>query len=95
LRPGMYAEVEIILERVPDALLVPASAVLDRAGEKIVFVAEGTGEAAVAAARGVVPGLSSAGEVQILSGIDPGDNVIVEGNTFLEQGQRIGVLEGE
>ena len=95
LRPGMYAEVEIVLERVPDALLVPASAVLDRAGEKIVFVAEGTGEAAVAAARGVVPGLSSAGEVQILSGIDPGDNVIVEGNTFLEQGQRIGVLEGE
>ena len=95
LRPGMYAEVEIILERVPDALLVPASAVLDRAGEKIVFVAEGTGEAAVAAARGVVPGLSNAGEVQILSGIDPGDNVIVEGNTFLEQGQRIGVLEGE
>jgi len=95
LRPGMYADVEIILEHVPDALLVPASAVLDRAGEKIVFVVEGTGEAAVAAARGVVPGLSAAGEVQILSGIDPGDNVIVEGNTFLEQGQRIGVLEGE
>jgi HlyD family secretion protein len=95
LRPGMYAEVEIVLERVPDALLVPASAVLDRAGEKTVFVVEGTGDAAVAAARGVVPGLSDANEVQILSGIDPGDNVIVEGNTFLEHGQRISVLEGE
>jgi len=43
----------------------------------------------------VVPGLSNAAEVQILSGIDPQDRVIVEGNSFLEEGQRIEVLEGQ
>jgi HlyD family secretion protein len=93
LRPGMYAEIELVLQRIPDALLIPASAVLDRAGGRIVFVVEGSGQTAVASARTVVPGLSSAAEVQILSGIDPEDRVIVEGNSFLEEGQRIGVLE--
>jgi HlyD family secretion protein len=93
LRPGMYAEVELVLQRIPDALLIPASALQDRAGERIVFVVEGTGRAAVASARRVVPGLPGATEVQILSGIDPQDRVIVEGNSFLEEGQRVGVLE--
>jgi HlyD family secretion protein len=95
LRPGMYAEVELVLRRIPDALLIPASAMLDRAGERIVFVVGGSGQTAVASVRTVVPGLSNAAEVQILSGIDPQDRVIVEGNSFLEEGQRIGVLEGQ
>lgn len=94
LRPGMYAEVELVLQRVPEALLIPASSLLERAGEQFVFVVEGPPESAVAAARTVVPGLSDAAEVQVLSGIDPQDRVIVEGNSFLEEGQRIEVLEG-
>ena len=93
LRPGMYAEVELVLRRVSDALLIPAAALLDRAGQQLVFVVEGSGENAFAAARNVVPGLSGAAEVQILSGIDVQDRVIVEGNSFLEEGQPIWVLE--
>lgn len=93
LRPGMYAEVELVLKRVSDALLVPASALLDRDGRQLVFVVEGSGENTFASARNVVTGLSGAAEVQILSGIDLQDRVIVEGNSFLEDGQAIGVLE--
>jgi multidrug efflux pump subunit AcrA (membrane-fusion protein) len=95
LRPGMYADVELVLRRIPDALLVPESAVLDRAGQQIVFLVEGSEQGAVASARKVVPGLSSATEVQILSGIDLRDRVIVEGNSFLEEGQPIGVVENQ
>jgi multidrug efflux pump subunit AcrA (membrane-fusion protein) len=91
----MYAEVELILERVPDALLIPASAVLDRAGERIVFVIAGSGENTIARARTVTLGLTSVSEVQVLSGIDPDDLVIVDGNSFLEEGQRIGLMEGQ
>jgi RND family efflux transporter MFP subunit len=93
LRPGMYAEVELVLQRIPDAILVPSSAVLDRAGRQIVFVVVDSGQQTVAAARNVVPGLSNPAEVQIVSGIGPNDPVIVEGNSFLEDGQRIGVPE--
>jgi multidrug efflux pump subunit AcrA (membrane-fusion protein) len=91
----MYAEVELVLQRISDALLIPASALLDRGGQQIVFVVGGSGQEAVAYAREVVPGLSDAAEVQILSGIDLQDRVIVEGNSFLEDGQPIGVLEGQ
>jgi RND family efflux transporter MFP subunit len=93
LRPGMYAEVELVLRRVSDALLIPVSALLDRGAQSFVFVAEGSGQDAIASARTVISGLTSATEVQILSGIDPKERVIVEGNTFLEDGQPIGVLE--
>jgi multidrug efflux pump subunit AcrA (membrane-fusion protein) len=94
LRPGMYAEVELVLERVPDALLIPASALLDRGGETTVFVVRRAQRAAFATARKVVPGLSTAAEVQIISGLGPEEEVIVEGNAFLEEGQPIGILEG-
>jgi RND family efflux transporter MFP subunit len=93
LRPGMYAEVELVLKRISDALLVPASALLDRDGRQFVFVVEGSGENTFASALNVVTGLSGAAEVQILSGIDLKDRVVVEGNSFLEDGQPIGVLE--
>jgi RND family efflux transporter MFP subunit len=93
LRPGMFAEAELVLKRVPDALLVPLSAIVERDGKSLVFVAVGSGEDAEASARTVVPGLSNAAEAQILSGIDPGDPVVVEGNSFLEEGQPIEILE--
>ncbi|UCF98580.1 MAG: efflux RND transporter periplasmic adaptor subunit [Spirochaetaceae bacterium] len=95
LRPGMYAEVDLILERVADALLVPASALLERDGQMIVFVVDKSEGTTVAASKTVIPGLAEAAEVQILSGVDPKDEVIVEGNTFLETGQRIDILENE
>ena len=57
------------------------------------FVVEGSGENAVASARSVVQGLSGAAEVQILSGLDLQDRVIVEGNSFLEDGQPVWVFE--
>ena len=95
LRPGMYTEVELVLQRESEALLIPVSSLLDRAGERIVFVVEGSAENTIARARTVVTGLSNAAEVQIVSGIDTEDRVIVEGNSFLEEGQSIGILEGQ
>jgi len=38
LRPGLLADVEIIVETIPDAIHVPAQAVFEREGQPIVFV---------------------------------------------------------
>jgi RND family efflux transporter MFP subunit len=99
LRPGMYAEVELVVERREQALLVPETAVLERDRQSVVFVIgqpaagpNGGGEAA-ARQREVRVGLSTPGVVEIVEGIALGDLVIVEGNAFLEDGQRVRILE--
>jgi multidrug resistance efflux pump len=38
LRPGLLADVEIIVEKIPDALHVPAQAVFDKNGKSMVYV---------------------------------------------------------
>jgi hypothetical protein len=41
LRPGLLADVEIIVEKIPNALHVPAQAVFDRGGKSVVYVQKG------------------------------------------------------
>jgi HlyD family secretion protein len=43
LRPGMNGRMDVILERLPDALSVPAKAVFTRQGKPIVYVAQPAG----------------------------------------------------
>jgi hypothetical protein len=38
LRPGLLADVEIILERIPDAINIPAQAMFEKDGKQIVYV---------------------------------------------------------
>jgi len=38
LRPGMLADVEITVEKIPDAISVPTQAVFDRGGRTVVYV---------------------------------------------------------
>ena len=41
LRPGLLADVEIIVERIPNAIHIPVQAVFEREGKPIVYVKEG------------------------------------------------------
>ena len=44
LRPGLLADVEIIVEKIPDALHVPAQAVFEKNGKPTVFVQQKNGK---------------------------------------------------
>lgn len=44
LRPGLLADVEIVVERIPDALHVPTQAVFDRNGKPTVYVLQKNGK---------------------------------------------------
>jgi HlyD family secretion protein len=44
LRPGLLADVEIVVERIPDALHVPTQAVFDRNGRPTVYVQQKNGK---------------------------------------------------
>ncbi len=95
LRAGMYANVDFVMERVPDALLVPLSAVVMRGEKRGVFIlGHGTGESAsetpgVARFRELRLGLEDSSSAQVLAGLEGSESVVAAGNAFLEDGQAI------
>jgi YHS domain-containing protein len=78
LRPDMYVDVELQVERVA-ALTVPADAVLDSGLRRTVFVERGEG---VFEPRAVETGWRAGDRVEVRSGLDEGDRIVVSG-TFL------------
>ncbi|MCX7029071.1 MAG: efflux RND transporter periplasmic adaptor subunit [Spirochaetes bacterium] len=89
LRSGMYASVTFEVERADDALLVPTAALCSRGGGRGVFVVDG----GVARFRALKTGIEGDGMVQVLEGLAAGDRVVVDGNAFLENGQRVSLGE--
>ena len=83
LLPGMFARVRLSGEIVPDALLVPQRAVQQLLGKSFVMV---VGEDGKSAARTVELGEKVGSYYIIKSGVEAGDNVIVEGLTSLKEG---------
>lgn len=73
LLPGAYANVEMKLDEIHDAILVPAEAVIPGLVEKNVFVLiDGKAQR-----QAVEIGTRTETQVQILSGLKPGDKLIV------------------
>lgn len=76
LKPGMFAELEILTGRTPDAVLsIPASALVDAEGRTLVFVQNGDAFEPV----DVAVGRRAGDQVEIQSGLFEGDQVVVQG----------------
>lgn len=73
VKPGMSADIEIVVDKAGDALIVPSQAVIERDGEKHVFVKKGT----KAKLREVKTGLFNWTYTQIISGIKEGEEVLI------------------
>ena len=84
--PGAMADFRIVFER-REGLSVPQDAVLSRAAGTVVFVARD----GAAKETPVEVGLRDGGRAEILSGLAPGDCVIVQGQTQLYDGRQIKV----
>jgi membrane fusion protein (multidrug efflux system) len=87
IRPGMISRVAFLRRIVPDALVVPLFALVDKGGERIIFVEKD----GIAYARTVSIGLIEGDRVQITEGLDAGDHVIVNGQTEVEEGMQVQV----
>jgi membrane fusion protein (multidrug efflux system) len=82
LLPGAFADVELAINAIEDALTVPALAVIPELGSKKVFVIED----GKAVPRLVETGVRAETEVQITRGLDAGDRVIVSAIQRLNSG---------
>lgn len=87
-RPGFLARATFALDTRRDAVLVPQAAVLGGEGSQSVFmVRDGK-----AVRRQVQTGLVSQGRVEITSGLEPGEMVIVAGNATLREGANVRIM---
>lgn len=91
LRHGMFADVSLIVGRRPNALLLPNEALLKQNQRYYVFVANG----GQARRREVVCGWPQGDRMEIVSGVQEQDRVVVEGQTRLIEGARIQAVSGE
>jgi RND family efflux transporter MFP subunit len=77
LKAGASAKASIVAKTVPNALVVPAAALLtDEEGKKSVMV---VGSDSVAHKREVETGIQTPDSVQIVSGLKPGEQVVSTG----------------
>lgn len=90
LAPGMFARLRILIKNIPDAITVPSEAVVvTPTGDRLTFVIED----GKAFRRKVETSIEEAGRIQIVKGIQAGDQVIVAGNEKLKDGTEIQVRE--
>jgi membrane fusion protein (multidrug efflux system) len=91
LRPGMYATVKIGIERKEDALLVPVDAVFtEKAGASVFILVENK-----AKKNRVQTGFSDGMQVEIASGVQPNQQVILPGKRTLSDGQPVKISESK
>ena len=83
--PGGFATVELPLREIPNALMVPADAIIPGLNEQQVYVIEN----GRAQPRKVQTGLRLAREVQIISGLEPNATVITSGQLQLRPGMPV------
>jgi HlyD family secretion protein len=91
LRPGETVGVSIVAEKIENATVVPAAAILpSREGAEIVIV---VGSDLVAHERTVSIGVRTADVVQILEGVKLGEKVVTEGALGVEDKAKVRVAE--
>jgi multidrug efflux pump subunit AcrA (membrane-fusion protein) len=94
LKAGMFAKVRIITERKENIVKIPVGAVLNRFGERYVFAVDMSDSAVpVARKKNIVPGILIDGVQEIIHGLAPNEAVVIRGQTLLEDGSRINIIE--
>jgi RND family efflux transporter MFP subunit len=88
LKPGMFADVDILLNGMEQTLVVPVAAVLEDGRQKIVFVKEEDRFVQ----RHVETGAVDGNHMQVLAGLVAGEEVVIEGNHQLRSVLRADVL---
>lgn len=91
LKPGTTAQISMDIGDVPNAIVIPASALLasDDGGEQVMIA----GKDNLAHQSKVKVGVRNSEEVQILSGVQPGDQVITEGALGLDDKAKITIAK--
>lgn len=94
IKPQMIADIEVVLEEIAEAIVVPQQALVSMEAGQVVFVVEGNASGARAVARSVEVSLSQGNQVVIDSGLEAGSVLVIVGQQGLTDGDRVRVVDG-
>jgi RND family efflux transporter MFP subunit len=86
LMPGLYAEATLSLDRKNDALTLPLQAVSQSNGQATVLVVNGNN---TLEERKIAAGVQTATDIEIVSGLQAGDRVVVSDRSGLKNGMQV------
>jgi RND family efflux transporter MFP subunit len=86
LMPGLYAEADLMLDQKDDVPTVPVQAI-NHEGNKTTVLVVNPNE--VLEDRPVEVGLETASDAEIISGLNPGEEVVVSDRSGLKAGQKV------
>jgi multidrug efflux pump subunit AcrA (membrane-fusion protein) len=94
VNPGMFARIKLNTRAYDDVVSIPQEAIVENRGTTVVYVLDSNtvGEATRVTMREVAVGVSIDGETEIKDGLAAGEQVVVQGQQFLNDGATVRVL---
>lgn len=89
LYPGAFANIELILDQINDALMVPTMSIIPELNAQKVFVSNN----GVVEQRMVSTGIRTSKKVQVINGLERGDVVLTTGLLQVRPGMEVSVTE--
>lgn len=98
VKVGMYGRVKLVTESVKNAIVLPTSALVTRDGKDYVFVITSPKSGKEAATVGLKPitrGITVDNAVEITKGLEAGDEVVIKGQTLLNDGSKVNIVSSK
>jgi membrane fusion protein (multidrug efflux system) len=89
LKPGMFVEAKIVIGKKENVLVIPRKAILYKQNKTFVFVMDKN----MVSQREIMLGLTEEDDVEVLSGLEPGEVIVTVGVEGLEDGERVEVVQ--
>lgn len=88
IKIGMYCRVKLITESKSGVVAIPREAIVNRSGQESVFVVNGN----TVENRAISVGITVDNMVEVVSGLTAGNEVVVSGQTLLDSGSKVNVI---
>ncbi|MCX7705992.1 MAG: efflux RND transporter periplasmic adaptor subunit [bacterium] len=88
IKPGMFVKGRIIITRKNNTFIIPAQAIFEEAGKKIVYIVKNQ----VVHKTEITVGQEINGKIEVLSGLSNGDLVVISGKENLSSGTKVTII---
>lgn len=85
IKPGLFTNIEIILQRSPEATIIRKECIIRREGKRLVYIISG----GIAREVFIKTGLEEKEYIEVLSGIKAKDILVIQGQKALSDGDKV------